>query len=265
LENCLASLTAQKLHEIADACGLDVETGSLDILIDCIMKQENHKAPKKKKAKKEKVSKEKPSIKKGITQADLYTHFYRQELHDFCQKKKLATTGNKRDFIKRILAYVEGREQPVYKIKGAKRTKKRKAEGSGDEKDPKRIKLTNVDSSDGKSLKTHGSEEESDEKSSGRSTTKKTSSKSDDEKTDEKSPKRSKTKKASPKSEDEKPEKSPAKRTKDSILEKGGERVEKENVEDKKADKDKKAEKKDDKKVEKKDDKKAEKKGGVVS
>jgi len=136
VENILSSFSIPKLKEIAEECGLTVESGSKSVLIECIVAQENHKAPKKKALKPEKASKKKPDIKKGITKTDLNTHYYRQELQDYCKDNDLNTTGSKRDFISRILAHVEGREQPLVRKKpGSKRVKKRK--GSDDEKDEK--------------------------------------------------------------------------------------------------------------------------------
>jgi len=48
VENILSSFSIPKLKEIAEECGLTVESGSKSVLIECIVAQENHKAPKKK-------------------------------------------------------------------------------------------------------------------------------------------------------------------------------------------------------------------------
>jgi len=135
LENWFSSFPVKKLQEFADASGLTVNSGSIEVLIDCILKHENHEPPKKKKAKAEKPSKKKPAIKRGITKVDLNTHFYREELFEYCKEHGLKTQGNKKDFIIRILAHVEGRVQPAVKGSKGKRGYKRKASTSAsDEK-----------------------------------------------------------------------------------------------------------------------------------
>jgi len=136
LENWFSSFPVRKLQEFADASGLTVNSTSVEVLIDSILKHENHEPPKKKKARAEKPSKKKPAIKKGITKVDLNTHFYREELMEYCKEHGLRTQGNKKDFIIRILAHVEGRVQPPVKGAALKRRKgkKRKAEASAEKK-----------------------------------------------------------------------------------------------------------------------------------
>jgi len=128
VQNLFASFTPKKLQEFADACGLTVHSTSMDTLIKCLLNQENHEPAKKKKTKTEKPSKKKPAIKKGITRVDLQSHFYRDELAEYCKDNGLRVQGNKKDFINRILAHVEGREQPPVKGTKGKRGRKRKAE-----------------------------------------------------------------------------------------------------------------------------------------
>jgi len=98
LEKILMGLPLSKLKEIAEACGLKVESSSMDILVDCIVNQEDHKAPKKKSSKPEKVSKKKPDIKNGISKTDLNTHYYSLELKDYCKENNLNTSGTKKGF-----------------------------------------------------------------------------------------------------------------------------------------------------------------------
>eukprot|EP01123_Difflugia_compressa_P010346 TRINITY_DN3770_c0_g1_i1.p1 TRINITY_DN3770_c0_g1~~TRINITY_DN3770_c0_g1_i1.p1 ORF type:complete len:301 (+),score=49.96 TRINITY_DN3770_c0_g1_i1:164-1066(+) len=134
LQNLFSSFNEKKLKLMIEECGLVVSSTSKDIMIDCLLNQEDWK-PSKKKVKPEKVSKKKPKIKNGITKADLQSHYYRDELYDYCREHDLNTTGNKKDFINRILAYVEGREQPKVNKKGAmlKKRKKRKTATDTDE------------------------------------------------------------------------------------------------------------------------------------
>jgi len=156
LEKIFLGLPLAKLKECAEACGLTVESSSIDILVDCIVRQENHKAPKKKVSKQEKVSKKKPDIKKGISKTDLNTHYYSLELKDYCKENDLNTSGSKKDYILRILAHVEGRPQPrVPKKHGVKRRRKddeddkpekkaKKNEKSSKDKSEKKLKRKNL-------------------------------------------------------------------------------------------------------------------------
>jgi len=142
VQNLFASFTPKKLQEFAEACGLSVHSTSMDTLIKCLLNQENHEPAKKKKAKPEKPSKKKPTIKKGITRVDLQSHYYRDELAEFCKDNGLRVQGNKKDFINRILAHVEGREQPPVKGTKGKRGRKRKVESDteGEKNLPKKPK-----------------------------------------------------------------------------------------------------------------------------
>jgi len=135
LENLFSSFPPKKLQEIADACGLTVNSSSIEVLIDCILNQEDHEPPKKKKPKTEKPSKKKPAIKKGISKVDLFSHYYRDELFEYCKEHGLKTQGNKKDFVSRILLHVEGKPQAPEKVGKGKR--KRNANTSeDDEKNP---------------------------------------------------------------------------------------------------------------------------------
>jgi len=73
LEKILISLSLSKLKEIVKACGLKVESGSIDILVDCIVKQENHKAPKKKVQNKRRLAKRNP-ISRRVFQKPISIH-----------------------------------------------------------------------------------------------------------------------------------------------------------------------------------------------
>jgi len=162
VQNLFASFTPKKLQEFAEACGLSVHSTSMDTLIKCLLNQENHEPAKKKKAKPEKPSKKKPTIKKGITRVDLQSHYYRDELAEFCKDNGLRVQGNKKDFINRILAHVEGREQPPVKGTKGKRGRKRKVESDteGEKKPAKKAKKTEKSEQSEKAESDKDSEEE---------------------------------------------------------------------------------------------------------
>jgi len=48
----------------------------------------------------------KPEIAPGISANDLQTHYYLDELVEWCEKDQVKTGGNKREMIKRILAFL---------------------------------------------------------------------------------------------------------------------------------------------------------------
>jgi len=135
--NLFASFTPKKLLEFAEACGLKVHSTSMETLLDSLLYQEDHEPAKKKKAKTEKPSKKKPAIKKGITKVDLNSHYYRDELAEYCKDNGLRVQGNKKDFINRILAHVEGRAQPPIKG-GAKKRGAKKRKAASDTEDEKK-------------------------------------------------------------------------------------------------------------------------------
>jgi len=121
-EHFFSSFSIENLAKFATSCGLDVDSLSQNVLVDCLMNLQSYKAPKKKPT--PKPSKKKPEkIAKGITKIDLNSHFSKDELLDFIKANELPTTGNKRDLIARILAHVEGREIPT--TRGKKRRKKK--------------------------------------------------------------------------------------------------------------------------------------------
>jgi len=215
VENLFASFPVKKLHEFADACGLSVHSTSVDTLIDCLLKQENHEPAKKKKAKVEKPSKKKPAIKKGITRVDLQSHYYRDELAEYCKDNGLRVQGNKKDFINRILAHVEGREQPPVKGAKGKRGRKRKVESdTEDEKKPaKKVKKTEKSEKSEKSEQSEKAESDKDSEDEKAKAKKKKSKKeeSEESKSEEKPPKKAKTE---DKKEDKKEDAEQSKKTK---------------------------------------------------
>jgi len=124
-EYFFSTFSTEKLAKFALVCGLDVDSLSQNVLVECLMNLQSYKAPKKKSA--PKPSKKKPEkISKGITKIDLNSHYSKEELTDFCKENKLPITGNKRDLIAKILAHLEGREIPL--PKGTKKKRKKKSQ-----------------------------------------------------------------------------------------------------------------------------------------
>eukprot|EP01123_Difflugia_compressa_P012731 TRINITY_DN5574_c0_g1_i1.p1 TRINITY_DN5574_c0_g1~~TRINITY_DN5574_c0_g1_i1.p1 ORF type:complete len:364 (-),score=87.81 TRINITY_DN5574_c0_g1_i1:184-1275(-) len=159
LFNLFSIFNEKKLQEMTEACNLNVVSSSKETLMDCLISQEDFK-PQKKKIKQEKASKKKPKIKAGITKVDLQTHFYRDELYDYCKEHDLNTSGSKKDYIARIMAHLEGRDQPKTNKKGAmlnKSKRKKRKTSSTDEEQPKKKK--SVDKSEKSSKTTDESEE----------------------------------------------------------------------------------------------------------
>jgi hypothetical protein len=135
-EYFFSTFSTEKLAKFALSCGLDVDSLSQNVLVDCLMSLQSYKAPKRKPA--PKPSKKKPEkIAKGISKIDLNSHYNKEELVEYCKENKLPVTGNKRDLIAKILAHVEGREIPL-----PKGTKKRRKKTSDTDKKSKRKRET---------------------------------------------------------------------------------------------------------------------------
>jgi len=136
-----SSFSTENLAKFATTCGLDVDSLSQNVLVDCIMNLQSYKAPKKKPT--PKPSKKKPEkISKGITKEDLNAYFSRDELVEYCKTHKVPTSGNKRDLIAKILAHAEGREIPLPKGKKRRKKKSETEKKSDAEKKKKRSRET---------------------------------------------------------------------------------------------------------------------------
>jgi hypothetical protein len=139
-EYFFSAFSTEKLAKFALSCGLDVDSLSQNILVDCLMTQQSYKAPKKKPA--PKPSKKKPEkIAKGISKIDLSAHYNKEELVDFCKEHELPLVGNKRDLIARILAHLDGRELPTKGKKKRRSKKSKRNRSSSAESSPKKKKI----------------------------------------------------------------------------------------------------------------------------
>jgi len=199
LENYFSSFSIERLQEFAEDCGLDVRSQSLEVLLDCIISQEDYKVKKKSKPKVVKPSKKKPDIKNGITKLDLNHYYYRDELFDYCKEHGLNTTGNKKEFIARVVAYVEGKPQPP--VKGKKKSKKKKnskksksEESKSEDKSSKSDSESESDSDEKKKEKTKEEKEKAKEKEKEKSKDKEKEKTKDKEKEKEKEKEKAKLK-----------------------------------------------------------------------
>jgi hypothetical protein len=101
LENLFSSFGETKLKEFVKCCGHKVDSESLDNLIQALVEQQSIKAPYE--AGDEQPSKVAPSINDpSISVVDLYHHYFREELMDFCKQHKLVTHGSKKELVERI-------------------------------------------------------------------------------------------------------------------------------------------------------------------
>jgi len=106
LENCFSSFTSQKLKEFIKACGLKVDTDSMDILLQCLMEQESIKLAFKSD---ETPSETKPPLDKDIRTVDLHYHYFREDLSQWCDQNEMSGSGSKTELIRRIRRYFEGK------------------------------------------------------------------------------------------------------------------------------------------------------------
>ena len=136
----LESFTEELLQDVAFDMKLEKDpsaANSKQVLVECILN--NHELPEKEKKKKikVKVSKTKPDLKKGVSYQDVFQHYSVEELHDWCKKTGLKTSGNKPELIRRILAFFDGDKENIMagerkapkrrKSSGPKKTKKKAA------------------------------------------------------------------------------------------------------------------------------------------
>jgi len=106
LENCFSSFTSQKLKEFIKACGLKVDTDSMDILLQCLMEQESIKLAFKSE---ETPSETKPPLDKDIRTVDLHYHYFREDLSQWCDQNELSGSGSKTELIRRIRRFFDGK------------------------------------------------------------------------------------------------------------------------------------------------------------
>jgi len=110
LENFFSSFPTTKIKEFVKYCGLKVDTESLDFLLRALVEQENVKSHYEPPPG-EVASKVKPDIDASITVVDLYTHYYRDDLSEFCKEKKLTASGSKKELVERIRRFFDGKEE----------------------------------------------------------------------------------------------------------------------------------------------------------
>jgi len=122
------SFSEEVLRDVAFDMKLEKDpssTTSKQVLLECIL--HNHEVPEREEKKKEKIkiSKTKPEIKKGVPYQDIFQHYYVEELHDWCKKNGLKTSGAKSDLISRILAFLDGDKENT--MAGQRKARRRKA------------------------------------------------------------------------------------------------------------------------------------------
>lgn len=67
----------------------------------------------------EEIKKNRPPLKNGITADEIQQYYWADELKEFAKKNKLKPSGTKKDLIKRIIAFFEGKDNTGgYKPKG---------------------------------------------------------------------------------------------------------------------------------------------------
>jgi len=144
LEHMFSLFSSSELLEFAQDLEITVESTSKDILIGCIISEQNYE-PEEKSIEEVEASKDKPEIKSGITTVDLQTWYNRTELSEWLRNKQCKVSGNKRGLINRIILYLDDVRDwrtmaGVDKPKKGKRKKDEDAEASTEEKPSKKKK-----------------------------------------------------------------------------------------------------------------------------
>jgi len=101
LEKFFSSFPVSKLKEFIKTCGLKIDSESLDTLLTSLIEQESIKAPFKNKNN-EIPSKNQPKIDSNISMVDLHTHYFREELAEWCKHNELNSNGSKKELVDRI-------------------------------------------------------------------------------------------------------------------------------------------------------------------
>jgi len=139
LDACFSSFAMDTLAAIVNSCGLTVEGGGLNHMIDTLITQTNYKTPKKTKNTSSEASATKPAaIKKGITKIDLRSWYSHAELLEWCEKNipefKEKVKSRKSKTITELATFIDrhhaGEPLPENKPKKkAQPTKRKVAEG----------------------------------------------------------------------------------------------------------------------------------------
>ncbi|KAL6046082.1 U3 small nucleolar RNA-associated protein 4, putative (UTP4) [Balamuthia mandrillaris] len=105
------SLSTNTLHELCFAQGLETATpvtSSRAALVQALLRNEKVQKPKKKKQQPIQFSKKKKAIAKGITFQDIFQHYSKEEVVEYCKENNLVQSGKKKEVINRILAFLDG-------------------------------------------------------------------------------------------------------------------------------------------------------------
>jgi len=129
--NFLAQLTVPVLEELMDEAGLKYNTESKGKLIAALAGMH---AAKKSKAvgTVEAASTTKLSLKSkhNLTYSDIYQHYNKEELVEFCRKKDLKVSGKKKEVVNRVMIFLNGEEEDKENIKkGTVAPAKKKSSG----------------------------------------------------------------------------------------------------------------------------------------
>lgn len=109
VESFLRPCDHKLLKKICKASKLHVtEEHTKQQLVEAFLTGKVPKADKKEPKKVVKPHKEKQEIKAGISKEDLHQHYNLTDLQDWCKDHKVKSSGNKKEIIKRIIAFLSG-------------------------------------------------------------------------------------------------------------------------------------------------------------
>jgi len=138
MENCFSSFPNTKLKEFLKFCKLKVDSdNSHYTIIRALIEQESIIAPYEP-ASGEHPSKNKPQIDSQITNVDLYTHYFKEDLSDWCtlNKPPLISNGSKKELVERIRRSVDGKTEKR-DLKKPRRTAAKKQSDEEEEEEEK--------------------------------------------------------------------------------------------------------------------------------
>jgi len=103
----LGKMSAETLNEVCADLNINYENESVNLLVTAII---TGKVPEKKEVPKlspKKPSKTKPALKRGVTGADIFQHYFKPELQEYCRENDLKISGTTKELIDRILDHLD--------------------------------------------------------------------------------------------------------------------------------------------------------------
>jgi len=109
LDILLNKLKLPLLHALCEKLDIEIlPTASRKLLVESLVEGE---VPEAKARKVEQITKKKPALAKGVNVESILYHYVRPDLQEFLEKHKITANGKKRELAKRIVEYLEEKDE----------------------------------------------------------------------------------------------------------------------------------------------------------